>query len=417
MKTMKQIYLEEILMKKALLFVTAVTFALLLTSSVLVPVAYAQESGAQAVVGMQDVVVMAAARTQAQTQADINAYWTPERLLSAKPMEVHPEEVGADGFPIANQVPTQEAPSVFVGGAAPSVQIGNKASKVLVPEGFQLEAEPESGVGPLATSSFGAYFTTLRVFPDAATVTYPYSTAGQLFFTDPRTGGNFVCTASVLRLRVLVTAGHCVAHGSTTAANRYFYSNWMFVPSENNGAAPNGTWTWSLAATRNEWYNNGSVPNQQDVGMLVMVDQNIRGGGPFKIGQITGYLGYEYCTGTNCGNPPIAKNNLTIIGYPCNLDSCTRMEQTNAQTFKSGGSNTWIYGSVMRGGASGGPWIQDFGVAPAGAPAGLLGNNFVEAVTSYGPVSTTPMYLGASAFDARFNSLLSTVCSSHAGNC
>lgn len=393
-------------MKKALLFAAA-SSVLLVISVVFVPMTFAQELDAQGVVGME------AAQAQGEAQADIEAYWTPERLRSAKPMELHPE-VGADGFPVPSQGPTKAAPSVSVGGAAPSVKIGDKARRVLVPETFRLEAEPQSEVVPFATSSFGAYFTTLRVFPDAATLTYPYQTAGQLFFTDPMTGGNFVCTASVLRWRVLVMAGHCVAHGSTTAANRYFYSKFMFVPSENNGAAPNVTWTWSYVATTNAWFDNGSVPNEQDVGMLVAVDQKIGGGGPFKIGQITGFLGYIYCTGTNCSKPPIANNNLTMIGYPCNLDNCTRMEQTNAQTFQSGGSNTWIYGSVMRGGASGGPWIQDFGVAPVGAPKGLLGNNWVAAVTSYGPVATTPMYLGASAFDSRFKSLLTMVCS-HAG--
>ena len=408
MKTMKQIYLEEILMKKALLFVTAVTCMLLLISSAFVPKAFAREPGAQGVVGM------AAVQAQGEAQADIETYWTPERLLSAKPMAVHPE-VGADGLPIANKVPTHAAPFVSVAGASPSVHIGSNASKVLVPKGFKLESEPESGVTPEATSSFGAFFTTLRVFPDAATTTYPYRTVGQLFFTDPRTGGNFVCSASVLRLRVLVMAGHCVAHGSPTPSDRYFYSKFLFVPSEKSGSAPNGVWTWSFVTTTNDWFNDGSVPNQQDVGMLVMVDQRLGGGGPFKIGQITGFLGYRYCTSTNCSNPPLAHNNLTMIGYPCNLDNCARMEQTNAQNFAFGGSNTWIYGSVMRGGSSGGPWIQDFGVAPSGAPGGLLGNNFVTAVTSYGPVATSPKYLGASAFDARFFTLLNFACS-HAGS-
>jgi hypothetical protein len=109
MKTMKQIYLKEILMKKALLFVVAVTCALLLIFSVAVPMAFAGEPGAQ------DVVGRAAVPAQGESQADIEAYWTPERLLSAKPMEVHPE-VGANGLPIANKIPTHTAPFVSVAG-------------------------------------------------------------------------------------------------------------------------------------------------------------------------------------------------------------------------------------------------------------------------------------------------------------
>ena len=239
MKTMKWIYLGEVLMRKGLLFVTAVSCALLLMFSVSVPMAFAGEPDAQGVVGM------AAVQARGEAQADIETYWTPERLLSAKPMEVHPE-VGANGLPIANKIPTHAAPFVSVVGALPSVHIGSEASRVLAPNGFKLEPEPDSGVTPEATSSFGAYFTTLRVFPDAATTTYPYRTVGQLFFTDPRTGGNFVCSSSVLRWRVLVMAGHCVAHGSTTPADRYFYSKFLFVPSERSGSAPNGVWTWSL---------------------------------------------------------------------------------------------------------------------------------------------------------------------------
>jgi hypothetical protein len=138
--------------------------------------------------------------------------------------------------------------------------------------------------------------------------------------------------------------------------------------------------------------------------MLVANDQSS------KIGYITGWLGYW--TGQ------LGYNNATILGYPCNLDSCLKMEETNAQTFEYGGNNTYIYGSAMKGGASGGPWIQDFGVSPAGAPPGLLANNYLIGVTSYGPVNTSLMYLGASNLDGDFLNLLSAACGpATTGNC
>src|SRR5579872_1571211 len=62
------------------------------------------------------------------------------------------------------------------------------------------------------------------------------------------------------------------------------------------------------------------------------------------------------------GDQRIENDNVTMLGYPCNLDSCLKMEETGAQAFESGGNNTTIYGSAMRGGASGGPWIQDYGI-------------------------------------------------------
>ena len=123
---------------------------------------------------------------------------------------------------------------------------------------------------PEATSSFGARFTTGRVFPDAATTTYPNSTVGKLFFHDPRTGEDFVCSASVLRPRLIATAGHCVTHPSTVPAQRYFFTNFLFVPAFRNGAAPFLSWTSSQQWVANAWFfSNGSVPNEQDVAILM----------------------------------------------------------------------------------------------------------------------------------------------------
>jgi V8-like Glu-specific endopeptidase len=352
-------------------------------------------------------------RIDTSKATQVESYWTSERLAHAKTVQLTPQ-IGVNDFPLsAGEPQSSNEPAVRGGGSAPSLHADPLMRKMLVqPSDLAAGAEemeqqtPFDRITPEATSSFGAYFTTGRVFPDAATTAYPYGVAGKLFFTDPKTGGNFVCSASVLRPRIIVTAGHCVTSPSTDPKQRYFYSNFLFVPAYNNGAAPYGVWTPSTIGVTNEWYfSNGSVPNAQDVGMLVAVDH--RG---VKLGQYTGWLGYY----TN----QLSKNHVTMLGYPCNLDSCTKMQESFAQTFQSGGNNTYIYGSAMRGGASGGPWIQDFGVAPAGAPRGVLANNYLVAVTSYGPISTTPMYLGASNLDSRFLNLLSMVCgSATSGNC
>jgi V8-like Glu-specific endopeptidase len=341
----------------------------------------------------------------------VEGFWTPDRLRNAKPVEIHPR-VRPDGRP--ERAPTEAAPAAPAGpaergeGSAPQVRIESGAVRQLLPpqESAMLEQEH---VVPEATSSFGARFTTSRVFPDGTVTTYPFRTAGKLFFTDPRTGGNFVCSASVLRPRIIVTAGHCVTHPSSNAAQRYFYTNFLFVPSYNNGAAPYRSWTSNRQWVSNAWYfSDGAVPNEQDVAMLIANDQVINGQ-VRKIGEVTGWLGYI----TNS----LSNNNTTMLGYPCNLDSCARMQGTNAQTFSSGGSNTYIYGSAMRGGASGGPWIQDFGVNPASNPAVTLGLNYLIAVTSYGPIATEPKYLGASNLDARFLDVLNNSCASNPGNC
>jgi hypothetical protein len=93
------------------------------------------------------------------------------------------------------------------------------------------------------------------------------------------------------------------------------------------------------------------------------------------------------------------------------------MQINDAQTFGSGGSNTYIYGSAMRGGSSGGSWIQDFGINPVSNPAVTLGLNYLIAVTSYGPTATEPKYQGASNLDGRFLDVLNHACGSNPGNC
>jgi hypothetical protein len=266
-----------------------------------------------------------------------------------------------------------------------------------------------TGVQPESSSSFGAFFTTSRVFPAATLTTYPYSAAGKLFFTDPRSGRNSVCSAAVLRPRVVATAGHCVTKPSTDPGQRYFYTNFLFVPAFDNGAAPFGTWTSGQQWVLNAWHHsNGSVPNAGDVAFLIANDRSV-GGQNRRIGDVTGWVGYA----TNS----LSKNHVTMLGYPCNLDSCARMQVTNAGSFAGGGNNTYVYGSAGRGGASGGPWIQDFGVNPASSPSVTLGQNLLVGITSYGPVATEPKYLGSSNLDANFLSVLNSACQATANNC
>ena len=230
--------------------------------------------------------------------------------------------------------------------APPTASVGATDVKTLIPEAYlepaalaiAMGTEPAATIEPLGTSSKGAHFTTYRAFPDALTSAYPNSTVGKLFFPDPQTGANSVCSASVLRHRVVVTAGHCVAKPSLTASQRYFFTNFMFVPSYRNGVATYGTWTPRAVWVTNAWYtSDGSFPNTQDVAMMVMNDD--RSGR--RIGAVTGILGWHQ-------RFQLAKNHVTMIGYPGNLDNGQRMQINHAFTFGDGGNNTFLYGSGMR---------------------------------------------------------------------
>jgi hypothetical protein len=69
----------------------------------------------------------------------------------------------------------------------------------------------------------GYRFTSSRVTQDAvaalgAEAKYPNAIDGQLFFKIPagttQPKGNYVCSATVQRPRIITTAGHCVSDGS-----------------------------------------------------------------------------------------------------------------------------------------------------------------------------------------------------------
>jgi len=345
-----------------------------------------------------------------ETAASIAAYWTPERMKSAVSLDV----VSAGAPAAASTAAAPKGTAKHSAGSPPTVEVGDALKTIL----FKHETGTGADTTGADTTNFGTtgfYFTTGRVFPDAAVRAYPNRAAGKLFFSDSVHGGNFVCSASAIRYRVVVTAGHCVYHGSTSAGVRHFYSNILYVPSYNSGAAPYQTWPWAYAYTTVNWAFSGSVPNRQDVAVIEVQDRVINNI-TRRLGEVTGWLGWWTLWGRQY------PNNITQLGYPCNLDSCARMEINNAQGVRIVNNNVEI-GSAMQGGSSGGPWIQDYGVRPVGAPAYTAGN-WVLGVTSYQYLGTpSPMVLGASIFQnagyggGGFGDLWNAICAHRAGNC
>ena len=114
---------------------------------------------------------------------------------------------------------------------------------------------------------------------------------------------------------------------------------------------------------------------------------------------------------------------MTILGYPCNFNSCNIMQRNDSSDHRVGtaavGNNAFEYGSDMTGGSSGGPWVQNFGDPLSAAPTGSrnLTRNAVVGVTSYGFLDTNVKVLGASGFNAEFASMLNAACANATGNC
>jgi V8-like Glu-specific endopeptidase len=342
-----------------------------------------------------------------QSAAQTREYWTPERLASARPVDLRAGLTPAE----ADALAAAAGPQVATVGAPPAgiVQPNNYRillNPYMVP-GYEEETSDAEENVPGAYGTSGLRYSNTRNVPFSATTdnAYPHRTIGKWFFSSP-SGGNFVCSASVIRHRIVVTAGHCLHNGNGSANG--WYTNFLFIPAYRAGAAPFGAWTRFRCAVTATWFNGGgTVPNAADYGMC---DMNNRNGN--RIGTVTGYLGWI----TNS----LARNHAHIFGYPCNLDSCNYMNQTTAGAGPANGNNTIIYGSNQRGGVSGGPFIQNFGSAPScssGCTASLAGRNQVIGVASYISTSTSPHYLGASIPDNRWVTLYNTVCAFRAGNC
>ncbi len=344
-----------------------------------------------------------APRLEATTDTDtaVRDYWTPERIQGARNLDLKVTGVLRHGPPHALSRGARQV----VPGGLPTVGY-DPDEAVTLPAMSHTETQP--GVRPNLTGSSGLPFTTNRLYPAKDVYkSFPYGAVGHLFFTTPQ--GNFQCSASVIRSSVIATAGHCVADG---AGN--YYSNWLFIPAQNGSLEPYGSWTWASASTTSAWWGGGgTVPNEQDDAVIVLAQKKYHGA-LHNIGDITGYFGYEY----NAGAP----NALSQLGYPCNLDSCSDPVATYTQAAQ-GPNNNYVWGTASFGGASGGPEVQDFGIAPSGTPAETLGGNIVVSSTSFTYTASGVDEDGGSAFYApgqngeyTFGDLINWACST-AGHC
>jgi V8-like Glu-specific endopeptidase len=202
---------------------------------------------------------------------------------------------------------------------------------------------------------------------------YPYTTVGKLFFT---LGGlDYVCSASVVRPRILLTARHCIfdyVHPSGGA----FATNVVFYPGYNGTAniPLGGAWFARFLYT---WVAN--APNwNYDIGFIQLYDDNEAGcggsSGGIPIENYTGYLGYWYGGSYN-------KRHWNEFGYPAappfggNV-MFESQSSTGAQD-QFGLVDTVEVGNSQTGGTSGGPWILTFKPGQAGA------NNYANGVNSF----------------------------------
>jgi V8-like Glu-specific endopeptidase len=264
-------------------------------------------------------------------------------------------------------------------------------------------------VGPQELGTTNHPFSTARADLSGVTASnaYPYRASGKLFFNIG--AATYMCSASLIKRGVVVTAAHCVANFGTNQ----FYANWRFVPAYANGVAPYGVWSVRSVSVVTAYLDGtdscavAGIVCQDDVALLLL---NANAGA--YPGTETGWYGWGH-DGYGFNGSGITQ--ITQIGYPACLDNGALMERNDSYGYTSGANATnTIIGSLMCGGSSGGPWVVNFGIRPvlSATAAGVTGDpNVVVGVTSWGYTSGLPKEMGAAPFtSANIVELMNTVC-------
>jgi hypothetical protein len=204
---------------------------------------------------------------------------------------------------------------------------------------------------------------------------FPQSTIGKLFFT--LRGTNFVCSASVVRPHLVLTARHCMFDG-VFSTNVVFFPGWHSGPNTILGMG----WPARIQITWACPCDIGTAA-QFDIGFIQTFDDDGIGCGGSQLGlpieAYTGFLGTAWAG--NAGNEPV--QHYTEVGYPQGAPfSGAMMVYSRSGTAVYDFNNildTVGVGNDMTGGSSGGPWVGgwDEGSNPPG------GGNFANGLNSY----------------------------------
>ncbi|MCP9206693.1 trypsin-like serine peptidase [Streptomyces sp. NEAU-Y11] len=244
----------------------------------------------------------AAAHTASSAeQQKARAFWTPERMRSATPLDL-----------LLSSRATTRLKAPETGGRSTTV------APTAAPTAFPQAGGPWTGGGSVVTTS------------------------GRVFFTFQ--GRTASCTGNAVTSQnasTVITAGHCVKYQGS------WHTNWVFVPAYNNGNAPHGQWAAAKTLTTPQWEATEDINN--DIGAAVVAPLNGQ-----KLTSVVGAQGIQFNGGYNkqmysFGFPAAAPYDGTKLIY-CSGNSSKDFLFTQDHGL----------GCNMTGGSSGGPWLTGF---------------------------------------------------------
>ncbi|MFC4118847.1 trypsin-like serine peptidase [Nonomuraea zeae] len=258
---------------------------------------------------------------------DALQYWTPQRMLAARPLAApEPRRTRSDG-------PTQGTPWATRGASA------------RVSQGTPWRT---GGTARVATASVTGATAQQAVVPNSPGLQWTdggavVRTVGRVFFTTAE-GGNASCSGTAVTSAnesVVMTAGHCVK------LNGASHRNWVFVPGFDDGRRPFGTWVATRLLTTQQW--NAREDINFDIAAAVVAPLNGR-----TLTDVVGGQGVAF-------NQP-RRRQMFSFGYPAaapfdgsDLIYCSgRAFDDNVMTRDLG------LRCNMTGGSSGGPWFAGF---------------------------------------------------------
>jgi len=256
-----------------------------------------------------------------QSEEAIKAYWTPERMAHAKPIEFKPTKEQEAQFlrDLHHQLNTEHQEMVSVPGVLPKEELS--AQEKFLDALDITRAIRWNTRGDVLSRTVGKLFLTLANGQSVSATAVVVNSASKV---------------------LLFTAGHVVHTGRGGAFNR----NFLFVPDYYYNNRPVGTFSFKNAFVPTDWINTGDlrynygaiITNPLNgrrivdvVGAQGIVFNANRNVFAYQFGYSSGIAGYDgealyYCTGNTY------QKTTEILGQTCNL----------------------------RNGASGGPWLINF---------------------------------------------------------